>query len=185
MSGAYCLLFKTICIAHYSWEISITQTRHVEAFSWVHCFLFEYVATYFRQESHNIAWDGSVYPTTPNLFYASLDSALRWPWLGIFLTSCTLPTYELTRLIFHRSSTSTMRSSFELRDERAPCKKTRLFVRLLSKWGPLTVWGIPPVCRRKLDSNQRLSLLEDRPQYTSLRHVRTVITDSLATRWRN
>ncbi len=58
---------------------------------------------------------GAQYPTLAALYTVATSS---W----VIIKSYAI----LTRFIFHRSSTSTMRSSFELKDERAPCKKTRL-----------------------------------------------------------
>lgn len=59
---------------------------------------------------------GAQYPTLAALYTVATSS-----WV------VTKSYAILTRLIFHRSSTSTMRSFFELKDEKAPCKKTRLW----------------------------------------------------------
>lgn len=91
-----------------------------------------------RQESHNQPRPYKYPVLIRNLFAAlyTVTAAYR----GFFIKS-----YALTRLIFHRSSMSTMRSSFEFKDERAPCKKTRLRMIFCSDAPPSTPFSPPKV----------------------------------------
>ena len=117
-SGAYNLLLRlsTVLIAAEKLALPRSTTWR---FSLGPIAFFRCLYDHQRQESHNQPRPYKYPVLIRNLFAALYTIAAVYR--GFFIKS-----YALTRLIFHRSSTSTMRSSFELKDERAPCKKTRL-----------------------------------------------------------